>query len=361
MNREISEFLAYLRHEKNASPHTVAAYERDLRQVAAYLKEREVRWDKAGNVVLRGFLAELHEKKRKKTTVGRKLAALRSFYEFGVRKKWIAENPAADPGDARVRRSASPRSCPRTRRPRCSTCPVRTSPWTSATRPSWSSSTRPASGCRSSSASSRRTSTSGNVWSGSGARARRSGSSRSARRPARPSRATAGSGRSLLRGGGDGEAFFLNYRGGRLTARSVQRMVHKYIRRTAVARKISPHSLRHSFATHLLGRGADLRVIQELLGHASLATTQKYTHVDLQQLLDGLQEEPPAILTVLRGRPIPASGLANPCFPAHPISSTGLDARASRPSCNRHKTINERMPLGWHGGRISSGRKESSP
>lgn len=80
-------------------------------------------------------------------------------------------------------------------------------------------------------------------------------------------------------------AVFLNYRGGRLTTRSVQRMVQAHIRRTAVSRRISPHSIRHSFASHLLGRGADLRVIQELLGHASLATTQKYTHVDLRQLL----------------------------------------------------------------------------
>ena len=94
MDREISEFLAYLRHERNASPHTVDAYGRDLREVAAYLKEREVRWDKAGNVVLRGYLAELHEKKRKKSTIGRKLAALRSFYDFCVRTKRIAENPA---------------------------------------------------------------------------------------------------------------------------------------------------------------------------------------------------------------------------------------------------------------------------
>ena len=82
-----------------------------------------------------------------------------------------------------------------------------------------------------------------------------------------------------------GPAVFLNYRGERLTTRSVERMVRTYIRKTAVSRKISPHSLRHSFASHLLGRGADLRVIQELLGHASLATTQKYTHVDLRQLL----------------------------------------------------------------------------
>ena len=286
MNREIAEFLAFLRHEKNASPHTLAGYERDLLQVAAYLKEREVRWDKAGNVVLRGFLAELHEKKRKKSTVGRKLAAMRSFYDFALRKKRIAENPA--------RILARPRQE--------KTIPSFLSEDETAELLDLPRSDKPidlrdrailelfyATGIRVSELVGIGT---GDIHfaerlvrvRGKGKKERIvpfGGKAREAledyRRRARPALAAAPQ--------DGGEAFFLNYRGGRLTPRSIERMVRKYIRRTAVARKISPHSLRHSFASHLLGRGADLRVIQELLGHASLSTTQKYTHVDLKQLL----------------------------------------------------------------------------
>jgi tyrosine recombinase XerC len=285
MNKEIAEFLAYLKHEKNASLHTLAGYERDLRQVAAYLKDREVRWDKAGHVVLRGYMAELHEKRRQKSTIARKLAALRSFYEFAVRKRWMAENPAKVLARPRQDRKV----------------PSFLSEDETAALLDLPRSTRPldlrdkaileliyATGMRVSELVGIETADLhfGERLvrvRGKGKKERIipfGGVARRALEEYRRVRPRLAGG-----GGGGGEAFFLNYRGGRLTTRSVQRMVHKSIRRTAVARKISPHSLRHSFATHLLGRGADLRVIQELLGHASLATTQKYTHVDLQQLL----------------------------------------------------------------------------
>ena len=90
-----------------------------------------------------------------------------------------------------------------------------------------------------------------------------------------------------MRGNPQGNApLLLNARGGRLTSRSVGRIIDKYILKLATVKKISPHTLRHTFATHLLEGGADLRAIQELLGHASLSTTQKYTHVSIDRLME---------------------------------------------------------------------------
>lgn len=284
MNKEIAEFLAYLKHEKNASPHTVSSYGRDLRQVAEYLKEAEVRWNKAGVVVLRGFLAGLHEDRLKRSTIGRKLAALRSFYDFCVRRKWIADNPAkvlATPRQEKKMPSflseeetVALLDLPRTGKP----LDLRDKAVLELFY---------ATGIRVSELVGIEA---GDIHAGERL-VRVKGKGRKerlvpfGRQAAEALEAYLRARPLLVRTESDVTAVFLNYRGGRLTSRSVQRMVRKYIRRTAVARKISPHSLRHSFASHLLGRGADLRVIQELLGHASLATTQKYTHMDLRQMI----------------------------------------------------------------------------
>jgi len=109
----------------------------------------------------------------------------------------------------------------------------------------------------------------------------RAGSWGGARPGGKPSR------RAMRAAGPEGdEAIFVNSLGGRLTARSVGRLVKKYSRHSGIFRKVSPHSLRHTFATHLLDAGADIREIQEMLGHSSLSTTQRYTHVSMGKLME---------------------------------------------------------------------------
>jgi len=284
MRKRIDDFLSHLRYERNASPHTVAGYGRDLAQLDAYFKETGADWRSADNVILRGFLARLSGKNRKKSTIGRKLAAMRSFYDFGVKKKWIEANPARVLSTPRQEKNV-PSFLSEEEMSQFLDLPASAKALDLRDRAILE--LLYASGVRVSEL------TGINLEDANFAERliRIRGKGKKERlvpfgtRAAESLRGYLGIRESLRPSERSPSALFLNYKGGRLTPRSVERIVDRTIRKTAVLRKISPHSLRHSFASHLLGRGADLRVIQELLGHASLATTQKYTHMDLAQLL----------------------------------------------------------------------------
>jgi len=291
MRKEISQFLAFLKHEKNASPHTIAAYERDLRQLANYLEERRVELREVDNVILRGFLATLQEKKNKKSTIARKLAAVRSFFQFCMKKKWVEDNPAKIVATPKQEEHV-PTFLSEDEMAKILDLPQSRQPLDLRDRAVLE--LLYATGIR----VSELVGISLNDVNFSERLIRVRGKGKKERivpfgRKAEESMAFYIRARHQINKGGIEEALFLNYRGERLTSRSVERIVDKYIHLTALRRKISPHSLRHSFASHLLSRGADLRVIQELLGHESLATTQKYTHIDLKQLLDVYKKSHP--------------------------------------------------------------------
>ena len=292
MKRELSEFLDYLRYERNASVHTISGYRRDLTQFIDYIGERGVSFRKVDNIQIRGFMAQLHERRLKKSSTARKLAAIRSFFQFGVKKKWIAENPAKVVATPRQEKHV-PSFLSEEETVHLLDVPPSKKPID--LRDKAILELLYASGIRVSElvGINQEDANLGERMirvRGKGKKerlipfGRMAGEHLAIYLKVRP---------GLVQDRIGEKAMFLNYRGRRITPRSVERMVDKYIRLTAVKRKISPHSLRHSFASHLLSRGADLRVIQELLGHESLATTQKYTHLNLGRLMDVYRKSHP--------------------------------------------------------------------
>jgi len=288
MIRYIDRFIDYLKVERNASDHTVINYSTDLRDFGKFLGDSPI--EGVTYLFLRRYLAHMRERNYSKRTVARKLATLRSFFRFLYREGYIKTNPATsvitpkldkklpvflDTGEV-VKLIEAPDD-------------------------------RDLSGARDRAILETLYSTGMRVSElvrlnindidfiggvakafGKGKKERLAPIGDKAVRAIRKYLDKRGSGKL-----GGKKAVFLNKNGGRLTDRSVRRVVGKYIKILSLREGISPHTLRHSFATHLLNRGADLRSVQELLGHMNLSTTQIYTHVTTKRLKEVYEKAHP--------------------------------------------------------------------
>ena len=323
MKQAIGKYLQYLQSVRNSSPHTILNYGKDLGQFVAYLSppgEKPPVPPKITHLIIREFVAHLHEQGLEKSSIARKLAALRSFFKYCVRDGMIKENPA--------------RLVPTPKLPKRIPSVLSAEEMNgflnelAGTGPAAAGGRLPSKGHGP--AQGRGTGDEGLFLRRDRAllellyaaglrvseltglnledmeqnermlRVRGKGDkerivpygtkAQEALEKYWPLRErlllqTSGSG-SMRRAAPRTNAVFLNYAGRRLTQRSVGRIVKKYVKLVNINWDLHPHSLRHAFATHLLADGADLRAIQELLGHQSLSTTQKYTHASIRQLME---------------------------------------------------------------------------
>jgi integrase/recombinase XerC len=312
MKDQLAEFLDHLRLNENASAHTVRAYDSDLSQfitfVAAHLNRRrpDLAASDFNHLNIRAFLGELHKRGNSRASAARKLAAIRTFGKYLRREGAIDGDPAALVGTPK-REERLPAHLGESEMSRLLEMPDTSSPLGRRDRAIlelfYASGLRLSElvgvGLEDVNLSSRVVRVLGK-----GGKERIVPFNRSTEAAIRvwlkDREEIAAAGFSLLAAGKpakksrrSSEPLFLNYQGGRLSTRSVDRLVRKYVAACSTRFGISPHALRHSFATHLLERGADLRVIQELLGHARLSTTQRYTHVNAAQLLDAYKKAHP--------------------------------------------------------------------
>jgi len=341
MDSLIDRYLRYLQYERNASPHTIRNYASDLHQFRDFLRTedrvipsearnltlpqpvkrkarsladaRDDRQEESGKgeqsgaapageptpeidivkvdvLRIRAYLASLFRDRKQKTSIGRKLAAIRAFFKFLVREGAVASNPCLGVATPKL-----PKTLPR----------IMTEEQTNDMLD------RIAEAVSTSEPMIRRDRAILELLYASGLRVSElagldlrsvnfgdrmllvRGKGRKERIVPFGSKAEIAleeylpvRERILVDNKTRGEALFLNARGRRLTTRSVDRLVKKYVRLFGPDVRLSPHGLRHAFASHLLAEGADLRAIQEMLGHASLSTTQKYTQVSIQQLIE---------------------------------------------------------------------------
>ncbi len=282
MERFIDKFSKYLEVEKNYSVHTLRSYRSDLVELSSFLKEKPLK--DITHFDLRKFLAELKQRGCAKRTIVRKLGAIRSFFRFLLKEKYIAVNPADSMFTPKLDK-VLPSFLDVPTILKLITCPSLEN--LRGLRDRAILEVLYSTGIRVSELVGLNT---GDVdLIGGVIKVRGKGKKERMALLGQEAQKTLRNYYEKKSGGdkeGGSQALFLNKSGGRLTDRSVRRMLDKYIRECSIAEKISPHSIRHSFATHLLDNGADLRSVQELLGHKNLSTTQIYTHLSSQRIRD---------------------------------------------------------------------------
>src|SRR6266568_4145352 len=284
---EIGDFLDYLTYERNVSPNTVTAYREDLESFTGFLcndyftiARDQLDLRRVDHLAVRAYLAHLARRKLSRSSIARHLSAMRSFFKYLMREAVVDANPARivatpkrekhlpsvmQPSDVALLLEQADTSTPLGLRDRAFlellyASGLRIAELVGIDIDDVELRARLVK-VRGKGAKERIVPF--------GSKAEEAVRAWLAAREAPP----------------EEEALFVNYRGERITARSVRRLFDGYVRDAALRAGISPHTMRHSFATHLLNAGADLRAIQELLGHVSLSTTQKYTHLNDWQLI----------------------------------------------------------------------------
>jgi integrase/recombinase XerC len=287
MHRQIGQFLQHMRVERGASPHTLKGYREDLVALAEYLADESGRCPAPDSITsgeLRGFVAALHEAGYAKASIARRMASVRSFFRFGQREGWMKTNPAKAVRNPRKSQKL-PHFLSTDEVGRLLSAPQGKTP--QADRDRAILEVLYSAGLRVSELVGL---SDGDIDFAAGV-VRVRGKGRRERLAPIGSYAARALKRWLAvrtlsprEKAGREAPVFTNRFGTRITTRSVARMLEKHLRTTGLDSRTSPHTLRHSFATHLLDRGADIRSVQELLGHKSLVTTQIYTHVSTANL-----------------------------------------------------------------------------